>query len=529
MYQTTVNRFSVNTKAFFMIFLITFSVFVFTSDGHRYTFDESLSQEQSLRMATLEPHPDYVQGESRPFFEYPSLYPPHTNFRPICENFVLCSHATVVHSLTQAPFIAINELLHIITFQTKELDLGSYQDLNYTLWRNSLDPSFTFMELFYGPFFCALSVSVFFLVARTFFSIKTSMILSFLFAFSTIIWAYSQTSLNVIPTIFFIILGYYFFRRFQNKFSYKSILVCAGSLGVAFLARNDVILFLIPLFFYFIYEMIRHKNKILNTVCFVVPLISSYGMSELINKIRIGFETNTGDPSPVVSAAGYAVGYVADIPYELQIPGSPLETFGLLFSPGVGLLIFAPILITVFLSFPDFFKRYKLPCLFFLSVIGFFVLYYAQNGFWHGLNAWSARYLLITVPFFLLPLGASIEQRKNISFKLSILVLAIPGAFFNLVYLLQDVSWFVWGVMATRSGHLYDVGGASNLWISPLVLWTFEYSQLTQSIINLLFSFEHDIFLLHIFGAGIYSLIVSIVLVPLIFVFFQRTFRYTEQ
>ena len=157
-----------------MIFLITFSVFVFTSDGHRYTFDESLSQEQGLRMATLEPHPDYVQGESRPFFEYPSLFPPHTNFRPICENFVLCSHATVVHSHTQAPFIENNELFHIITFHNKALDFGSYQDLNYTLWRNSLNPSFTFMELFYGPFFSALSVSVFFLVARTFFSIKPS-------------------------------------------------------------------------------------------------------------------------------------------------------------------------------------------------------------------------------------------------------------------------------------------------------------------------------------------------------------------
>ena len=136
--------------------------------------------------------------------------------------------------------------------------------------------------------------------------------------------------------------------------------------------------------------------------------------------------------------------------------------------------------------------------------------------------------MLVILALFILPLGASIEQRKNISFRLSIIVLAIPGVFFNLVYLLQDVSWFVWGIMATRSGHLYDIGGAANLWISPLVLWTFEYSQLTQSIISL-FTFDHDIFLLHTFGAGIYTLIVGIVLVPLIFVFFQRTLRYTEQ
>ena len=97
-----------------MIFLITFSIFVFTSDGHRYTFDEALSQEQSIRIATLEPHPNYVQGESRPFFEFPWLYPPSSNYRAICENAIICSHASVVHSITQAPFLFIND--HFVIF-----------------------------------------------------------------------------------------------------------------------------------------------------------------------------------------------------------------------------------------------------------------------------------------------------------------------------------------------------------------------------------------------------------------------------
>ena len=83
--------------------------------------------------------------------------------------------------------------------------------------------------------------------------------------------------------------------------------------------------------------------------------------------------------------------------------------------------------------------------------------------------------------------------------------------------------------MGTRTGGLYDVGGASVLWISPLVLWTFEFSQLTHSIMRAFTNLQHDIFLLHVFGAGIYAVIVCMVLLPLIFVFFQRTLRYTEQ
>jgi len=516
----SLNRLSVNMKTFFMIFLITFSIFVFTNDGHRYTFDEALAQDQSIRIATLQPHPDYVQGESRPFFEYPWLYPPTSNARPICQNAIICSHASVLHSFTQAPFLIINENLNIITHNTKELEYSTFNDQSYVLWRNSLDPNFTFMELFYGPFFSALSASVLFLVSRTFFSVRTSIILSFLFGFSTILWAYSQTSLNSIPATLFILLGFLFFRYFQKQFSYKPILLSAIFLGVAYLTRQDAILVIIPLFFYFLYEMIRHDRKIINSICFIVPLFAFYGISQLIQILQQGFG---GGTTEIVNMLGPRTNLLADM-----VINTHESAFGLLFSPGVGLLIFAPIIIAGFLSFPDFFRRYKLQCILFSAIIGLFLLFYGSNGFWHGLNAWGPRYMLVIVAFFILPLGAIIEKRTNISYKIGIAILGVLGVFFNLVYLVQDVSWFVWGVMATRTGGLYDVGGAHNLWISPLVLWTFEFSQLTHSIIRVLTNLQHDIFLLHIFGAGIYSVIVCIVLVPLIFLFFQRTLRYTE-
>ena len=296
-------------------------------------------------------------------------------------------------------------------------------------------------------------------------------------------------------------------------------------LGTAYLVRQDAILVIIPLFFYFLYDMIRHDRKIINSICFIIPLVSFYGFSQLIQYIREGVSQGTAE---IVSTVGYltqATGQETQsfviIPHE--------NAFGLLFSPGVGLFIFAPILLTAFLSFPDFFKRYKLQSILFLSIISLFLIFYSHNGFWHGLNAWGPRYMLIIVAFLLIPLGASIEKRTHISFKISLGVLGITGAFFNLMYLVQDVSWFVWGVMATRSGGLYDVGGASVLWISPLVLWTFEFSQLTHSIMRTFINLQHDIFLLHVFGAGIYAVIVCMVLLPLIFVFFQRTLRYTEQ
>ena len=515
MYSKSLNRLrNTNSKAFILIFLITFSVFVFTSDGHRYTFDEAIAQDQSIRIATLQPHPNYVQGESRLFFEYPSLYPPAANQRQFCANAILCSQASVVHSIAEAPFLVINENLHIITNETKKLSPYDFSDQSYALWRNSLDPNFTFMELFFGPFFSALSVAVLFLVSRTFFSVKTSIIISFLYAFSTLVWAYSQTSLSSVLATFLILLGFLFFRRFQKQFSYKSILLSSIILGLAFLTRLDSILFIIPLFFYFIYEMffpnhysdfVRHGKKFIICLCFMAPLFSMYAIHNFIDFVR----TTTVDTTYIQGMLGSHAVLAPSIPVHLN-------SFGLLFSPGVGLLIFAPILFTMFLSFPDFFKRYKLPCILFLALIGCYLLWWSTTTVWHGLIGWGPRYLLPLVPFLILPLGASIEKRTNISFKISLVILGGFGVFFTLVYLIQDVSWFIWGIMGSREGGLYNIGGASDLWISPLVLWTFEYSQLTHSIIQAFTNLDHDIFLLHVFGVGLYSVIVSVIIIPLI-------------
>ena len=66
-------------------------------------------------------------------------------------------------------------------------------------------------------------------------------------------------------------------------------------LGAAFLARQDAILVIIPLFFYFLYEMIRHDRKIINSICFIVPLFAFYGISQLIQILQQGFGGGSAD------------------------------------------------------------------------------------------------------------------------------------------------------------------------------------------------------------------------------------------
>ena len=176
----------------------------------------------------------------------------------------------------------------------------------------------------------------------------------------------------------------------------------------------------------------------------------------------------------------------------------------MLFSPGLGLFLFAPILFTVFFTFPDFFKKHKPETIVILGLVTFFVVQMGSFGHWHGLVSWGGRYLIPCIPFLLLPLGASIEHRKGKKLMLIIIILGSLGFLFNLVYLAQDVSWFTWGQAAGELG-LFSLGSSlTGLYIHDSTIWTFEYSQLTNSVISFFTDFFPDIFLLKLMGSGIF-------------------------
>lgn len=115
-------------------------------------------------------------------------------------------------------------------------------------------------------------------------------------------------------------------------------------------------------------------------------------------------------------------------------------------------------------------------------------------------------------------------MRKSRIIMSSIIVLGIFGVFFNLAYVVQDVSWFVWTYPGSHTG-LFGVAKPSDpLYISPAVLWTFEHSQLTQSIITAFQHLQPDIFLLKLLGPTYYVLTLTSILGMLVFLLI-RTFR----
>ena len=169
-----------------------------------------------------------------------------------------------------------------------------------------------------------------------------------------------------------------------------------------------------------------------------------------------------------------------------------------------------------------------------ISFAVFFVFFYGTNSYWHGFNGWGARYLLPIVPFLILPLGASIEKRTNFFFKIPIILLGVVGFLINLVYLLQDVAYFVWGFFGSDERGLYSLarkadGNVHDLWINPVIIWSFEFSQIVQSTLWLFAKPQLDLFLAKIFGIELFVACLVIIIPVLFFMLVKSSRNYIVQ
>jgi hypothetical protein len=513
----TVNN--LEKRIFILICLISFSVFVFTSDGHRYTIDEHHAQQQVLRLVTMIPDPSYIQGESKVLFHTPNMNP--YNYGQLCKNAILCYPTYIGHIILEYPFVWINNTFEIIKENDAKLSLNDFDDANYVFWRNSQDPNFTFLELFYGPVYASLSVGGLFLISRTFnYKLNTSISISLLFGFSTVLWAYSTTSFNVIGSLCFTLFGYLFFRKFQTNNSNFNLLLSASFFGFGFLIRPDTVLFIIPLSVIIIFGIIKKQYKIINFPIFVFPVIFSYMLYRLVIFLRV--ENTTTSQDIVTESTSLVTSLITVMFYKASRYTSGV--IGLFLSPGAGLLIFSPILLTIGFSLYDFYKRNKSECYLFISFCVLFALQYGSMSTWHGLVSWGGRYIIPIIPFLLIMLGASIEKRSK---KFIILVLIVLGGFgilINLIYVLQDVSWFVWSAPGGKIGLFGLANRLDDLYINPAIIWTFEFSQLTQSFIEIFKNFQVDVYLLKLFGHVYYGIIFISVMASLSFLLI-KTFR----
>lgn len=491
------NKISKDHRIFLMIFFITFTIFAFTSHGHRYTPDEYVTFDQANRILNHIPLPNFVVGVTRDDI----LGLDSTSVKPICHDAVLCSPALIGYASSYIPFIFIEQNFHIIPHL--ELSHNDFDDTSYISWRNSLTNEEIFTYLFYGPFIAALSVGTFYCLIRTYScNRKTSVIVSFLYGFSTLIWAYSDTALNAVPASLFLLLGMLFFRKFSNNKSIVNLVFCGLSLGYGMTVRYELVFFVAILLISLIINLKKDRN-VLPLMSFIIPIILFGSILMAVNLIRFD--------SPFEFGYGSEDGFIAGHTTPPQI-----GIFGILFSPGAGIFLFSPIILTMFISFYDFYKKEKRDFTIILSFFACFLVFFGTYHAWHGFVGWGDRYMVPVMGLLILPLGISLEKRRHDLFKIPVIIFGSIGAFFNFTWLIQDVPWFVWGLMGGNRG-LYALGnlGHFDIDINPVVIWTFQYSQLTNAIYLMFSHLQIDLFLFKVIGPLLMFFILASIIIPL--------------
>jgi hypothetical protein len=155
---------------------------------------------------------------------------------------------------------------------------------------------------------------------------------------------------------------------------------------------------------------------------FAPSLVAGAGLL-YFNLVRFGSLTETG----------YTREFVFRAPWE--------GTYGLLFSPGVGLFIYAPLVWLLLWGVRPAWRR--LPRLYVGLVAGvclFYTLFYGAWHAWGGTWGWGPRFLLVILPLLMLFVAEGLRQQQSVLGWLAVGVLALLGFGINLLGILVDFN-----------------------------------------------------------------------------------------
>ncbi len=368
-----------------LLFLLAVTVYVFSAGGHFYSSDAwetFLSTESIVEYHTLE--------IVKPVFE--GANPAGNWLWFVTPEGKIYSRYGLGQSLLFIPFYIMGKMLNPNAELTHFTDFATY---------------FSFTDFMFNPLITALTVVVVFFFARKMkYSVKLSAALALLFAFATQAWPYAKTLFNApLVTLFIALAAYYLWGPKKH-----SDLFYAGFFaGLAAFVRYDFMMFIFPLGLYVLWAWRGSlREKLVAAAFFAAPFAAWIAVNALYDYVRVGSVFTTSlRPNP-----GFA---------------TPLLTglYGLLFSPGVGLFIYSPVLLLSLVGLYDMWRRRREGAVLFLAWILPLLIVFSAFTDWHGWLAWGTRYLVPASPFMILALGAAIEKRWKTSWFKAIFVLLL--------------------------------------------------------------------------------------------------------
>lgn len=277
-------------------------------------------------------------------------------------------------------------------------------------WLILLAASFT------NAFFGALLGVIFFLYLIEFkLSKSQSLLLSFLFIFSTNLFVYTKHINAHMMFVTFLTLSFYLLKKYSSSKNKIFLFFSGISFGIMAITYNSTFLLVTPalILYYFILSKPKRNRFFLKKIVsdfavFLIGFLPGFITYLWFEDLRSAV-VNQSSP---IFLTDYAQNRLLKVPIPILYEG----LYGQLFSPGRSIFIYSPVLLILIFFWHKikFFLKPELIAFLVLSAI-YIIFYSAQYsigavdqgtvGLWHGESSWGPRYLLPLLPLGLLIVG----------------------------------------------------------------------------------------------------------------------------
>jgi len=136
----------------------------------------------------------------------------------------------------------------------------------------------------------------------------------------------------------------------------------------------------------------------------------------------------------------------------LQVPPRVIATrmYGLLLSPGKGLLLFSPVLFLSLFGLPAFWRQARAEFLVIGGVLTVYLLSYGQYSVWWGGTCWGPRFLVPVVPLLILPTAEVVSKR---GWHWRVLTIVITGISLTIQLTASTVNYLTYCLSITPNPY----------------------------------------------------------------------------
>jgi membrane protein YdbS with pleckstrin-like domain len=222
---------------------------------------------------------------------------------------------------------------------------------------------------------------------------RAALSLALLYGFASLAWPYSQTFYREPLTALALTFSFGALYAFRQRPQRKYLVIAAGALLLA-LATKLTTLLAVPWLLAYSWAPLQawlsgrpHSWLLCVLVLIVLALVVGLGIAPKHETL---------------------LHYLQEVRHDLHHHAGHFVrqgVWGLLFSPGKGLLLYAPPVLLALLAFAPFVQCYPREGLAIAGLSLSYVLAYGTRRGWHGGLCWGPRYLLPVLPLMLLPVG----------------------------------------------------------------------------------------------------------------------------